>query len=531
MPGQIPEVAKLEDLGQPPGTEGPIIGPYVRARIADIDLSTVARVTDGGPQRPVRPRRGDGEFVPDMPSEADPVVQREFDLEGRGPNLSSPILNFDGIVTGSSPHDPNLDVGPNHVIQMVNTQFQIFNKAGASLAGPSLISSIWVAAGVGGVCTGNAGDPVVLYDQLADRWFISQFQNPSHLCFAVSQGPNPVTSGWFVYTFNVGTFPDYFKVGVWPSAYFVGAQIGGNQAMVAAFNRGAMLTGAAANFVQFNVAGLTGAGGALGFDLILPSDLDGATAPPSGAGNIYYRQVDGNFWGGADRLDLFRFDVNFGVAPPTASFTALPAITTAAFDAALCGFNSFSCVPQPGTAVRLDPINEPPMYPFRYRNFGSHETLVGNFAVDANAADGAGIRWFELRRTGGNWFLQQEGTYAPQPGGGFEHRWMGAAAMDGSGNIALLYNVSGTADFPGIRYSGRLASDAAGTLPQAEETLINGGSSFLANTRFGDYGSLSVDPADNCTFWGIEECTLEPPTTDARASARSVSTPAAHSRI
>jgi hypothetical protein len=138
------------------------------------------------------------------------------------------------------------------------------------------------------------------------------------------------------------------------------------------------------------------------------------------------------------------------------------------------------------------------MWRLQYRNFGSHETLVGNLVTDVDGTDHGGIRWFELRKTGANpWALYQEGTYAPDS----VNRWMGAIAMDGSGNIALGYNVSdATSTYPGLRYVGRLAGDPLGTMPQGEHTLIAGTAANGSN-RYGDYSAMSVDPVDDCTFW------------------------------
>ena len=66
--------------------------------------------------------------------------------------------------------------------------------------------------------------------------------------------------------------------------------------------------------------------------------------------------------------------------------------------------------------------------------------LVGNLTTDIDGADTGGVRWFELRRTGGvtaPWQLYQEGTVAL---GDFVDRWMGAIAVDQNGNIGLGYS-------------------------------------------------------------------------------------------
>jgi hypothetical protein len=195
-------------------------------------------------------------------------------------------------------------------------------------------------------------------------------------------------------------------------------------------------------------------------------------------------------------LELWAFSVNW-TTPASSSFTKILDIQVAEFDSTLCGLTSFSCIPQPGTSTRLDPLREVVMWRLAYRNFGSRQVLVGNFATDVNGADRAGVRWFELRKTGsGAWSLYQEGTYAPDA----TNRWMGAIAMDGAGNIALGYNAGSSSVYPGLRYAGRLASDPVGTLPQGEYTLVSGTASNSSN-RYGDYSAMSVDPADDCTFW------------------------------
>ena len=140
------------------------------------------------------------------------------------------------------------------------------------------------------------------------------------------------------------------------------------------------------------------------------------------------------------------------------------------------------------------------MWRSQYRNFGTHATLVGNFVTDVDGNDRGGVRWYELRRSGGAWSLYQEGTYAPDT----THRWMGSIAMDGGGNIALGYSASSTGVFPSIRYTGRLAGDTLGTMPQVETTIVAGSGSNNSN-RWGDYSAMNVDPADDCTFWYTNE--------------------------
>jgi hypothetical protein len=419
--------------------------------------------------------------------------------------ISLPLANFDGIpATGIVPPDTVGDVGPNHYIQAVNAQFAIYDKAGTLLVGPSNINSLWVAANTNDACQfNNDGDPIVQYDHLADRWLISQFAIPGpdfHECIAISQTADPVAGGWFLYDFTMSAYPDYPKIGVWPDAYYMGTNAGYPTGHAWAFDRANMLNGNPASVIGFSASG----------SIMLPSDLEGPPPPP-GTPNIFLRFVDGAEFGGADRLEMREFHVDFA-SPALSSFTALPDLSTAAFDSDLCGFFfRVPCIPQPGTPQLLDTIRGVPMYHLQYRNFGTHESLVVNHDVDVNGADLAGIRWYELRKVGAApWSIFQQGDYSPDG----TNRWMGSIAMDKNGNIALGYSLSSSTVFPGIRYTGRVSSEPLGTMPQGEFTIINSAASQPPITcidqmgnpspcgdRWGDYSSMNIDPVDDCTFW------------------------------
>ncbi len=408
--------------------------------------------------------------------------------------FTTPIFNFDGQgYTFVNPPDTVGDVGTNHYIQMINssgTDVAIYDKATATLITQFALTSL-------GGCSTGSGDPVVLYDEMADRWLLSEFGSGSSLCVFVSQTADP-TGSYYSYQFPTPDFPDYPKYGVWPDAYYLSTNE--NSPAAYALDRNAMLMGSLATSQRFTGSLLSG----FGFQAFTPSDLDGSTLPPAGAPNYFMRHRDTEAHGagncvvsaGQDCLEIWAFDVDF-VTPANSTFTEIAQIPIADIDSELCGFFAFACFPMPGSGTTLDPIREVIMFRLAYRNFGSHQTLVGNLVTDVDGTDHGGVRWFELRKQGaGAWSLFQEGTYAPD----IHHRWMGAIAMDGEGNIALGYNVSSTTQFPSLRYVGRLVSDPLGTMPQGEAVLINGTGSNGSN-RYGDYAAMSVDPVDDCTFW------------------------------
>jgi hypothetical protein len=315
------------------------------------------------------------------------------------------------------------------------------------------------------------------------------------LCFYISMTPDPVAGGYFAYEFATPNFPDYPKVGVWPDGYYVST----NEASPAAYamDRVNMLAGLPATAQRFTAPNMAG----FPFQALLPSDLDGPNAPPPGAPNYFIRHRDDEAHNpgfndpAQDFLEIFEFSVDFAT-PANSTFTGPNIIAISEFDSDLCGLVSFDCFPQPAPGPDLDPLREVVMWRLQYRNTGAAEVMVGNLVTDVDGSDHGGIRWFELNKAGPSWALDQEGTYAPDE----NHRWMGSIATDKDGNISLGYSVSNSNLFPGIRYTGRSSTDPPGTLPIAEVSVI-AGSSHSNSNRWGDYSSMNVDPADDCTFW------------------------------
>lgn len=416
----------------------------------------------------------------------DPVAQRNFGTSS--PAMPSPIQNFDGVSNrnGVYPPDTNGDVGPNHYVQWINLSFQIWNKSGVSLYGPANGNTLFT--GFGAPCeTTNAGDPIALYDPMADRWLLSQFTSsaPYGQCVAVSTSPDPTGSYYrYFFQFSTTVFYDYPHFGVWPDGYYMaanrfGPSFQGGSAIV--FDRAGMLNGLPVTYQAFNTS----------YGSLLPSDLDGANLPPAGAPNYFANR-------GSTTLNLWKLHVDWAT-PANSTFTGPTSLAVAAFNQLCPGTRS--CVPQPGTTVGLDGLGDRLMYRLAYRNFGDHEALVVNHSVDVGGGQAA-VRWYEVRNPGGTPSLYQQGTYAPDA----TSRWMGSVAMDGSGNMALGYSVSSSSLYPSIRYTGRLVGDPLGTMPQGETTLFSGaGSQTGTASRYGDYSMMAVDPSDDCTFWFTTE--------------------------
>ncbi len=439
----------------------------------------------------------------------DPVVQS---WRGEG-SMPAPVVNFEGIrnFNGVLPPDTQGDVGPNHYVQWVNLSMAVYDKQGNLKWGPYNGNTVW--SGFGGPCDNcNDGDPIVLYDRLADRWLISQFALPNYPSgpfyeyIAISQTGDP-TGAWYRYGFEVSTdkMNDYPHLGVWPDGYymtvneFYPSSYAGVGAYV--FDRAKMLRGdPTAGFQFFDLGDVD-----MSWYGMQPSHMEGSTAPPAGEPNTFIEFWD-SAWGGypTDRLLVWKFHVDW--TTPSASTFGINGnpnlmLDTSTFDSSMCN-GSRQCIPQPGTAAKIDAISSKLMYRVQYRNFPSYKTLVLNHTVDVDGTNHAGVRWYELRDSGSGWSVYQQGTYAPDG----DNRWMGSAAMDKAGDIALGYSISSSSTYPGIRYAGRTPADPLGTLGQAEQTLMAGsGSQTHSAARWGDYSAMSIDPADDCTFWYTQE--------------------------
>lgn len=409
----------------------------------------------------------------------------------------APISSFAGQNGGGYPPDPSGAAGPNHYVQAVNaTPFKVFNKTtGAQLMAPKNIGALWSPA------TANMGDPIVMYDKYADRWFLAQFGqsgSTNYVYIAISTSADP-TSTYYTYTYTSANFPDYLKFSIWQDGYYMTSNQGGR---LYAFERTQMLAGVAsarAVTATFTV------GGTSGFWCPLAADADGGL-PPAGTACPFFWYTDNTWAGSVDGIKYCKATINWVPATPTLTITAATQITTAAFNGTYdSGWND---IPQPGTTALLDGIGGVATYRAQYRRWAGYNTVVLNWGVLITSTPRVrAIKWVELRETTpGTWTLYQEGTYQPDS----KSRWVGSIAMDDNGSIALCYARSASTTsasdigYPSLCYTGRLASDPLGTMTFAETLVKAGAGSNTSINRFGDYSQTSMDP-DGLTFWHTGE--------------------------
>ena len=425
-----------------------------------------------------------------LPLGADPARQQNYT-----PSTSATILsNWAGLQASVEPSDNNIAIGPNHVLQMTNnnksTYIRIWDKAGNLLVASKLVGSL-----DGNV--NDCGDPNVIYDPQADRYIFNVLYSCSFsdkkLLVLISQTNDP-TGAYYVYTISsTNGNPDYPKISSWGNSYFI--TINGNSPTIFALNRNKMINGKNLGTIQtFKLSRFP----MIGFQAASPVQITGTTAPPNGESAVCIRVAD-DAWGAnvePDHLEIFLLSINWS-NPNLSTITGPIDLNTIAYNSNLCNFNSGSCIPQPGSSKKLDPLSNIVMDKVQYRNFGDHEAIVASHVCNADGNGTAGIRWYELRRDGSdNWFIYQQGTYQPD----LTDRWMSSISLNGDGSIALGYNLSNATNvYPSGGFTGRAACDPLNTMTVAENVVAVGAKANSYN-RYGDYNGMMVDLTDN-SFW------------------------------
>jgi len=428
-----------------------------------------------------------------FPKNIDPLLQRKESLiKHRNKN---PLLSFEAANMGGNPTDPTGAAGPNHYVVAYNSSFKIFDKNGNVLIPDTSLSALFTG-------TNDDGDPIVLYDQFADRFIITEFNlvsTPNQLMFAISEGPDPVNDGWYVYRYNVNAMPDYPKYSLWSDAYYITANKNSpdTQEVVFALEREKMIHGdVTAKMLGFNLPGIQTNG------FYSPSGFNvcGNSLPPVGNAPIIYLQDDS--WMGIDEDHLKIWNIHTDWDTPTNSFIELSQeLPTADFNSVFDN-GSFGNLLQPN-GIKIDALQATIMFMTNYRRFSNFNSVVLNFVVNSDNQGKAAIRWYELRQNndGEDWYIYQEGTYLDSSG---NNTFAGSIQIDAQGNIGLGYTIVGEQQVPELHYTGRYYSDPLGQMTLQPQTIVAGQESS-PSSRYGDYAQLSIDPSDDLSFWFIGE--------------------------
>jgi len=434
--------------------------------------------------------------------EVDPVAQTTFTGENglaRESKALGSATTFAGMYQSANgagwPPDTNGDVGINHYIQTVNTSIGIYNKSTGALISATTFDAFFPSA-VGSPCDNdNNGDPIVLFDQINQRWFILDFAwsgtaNGSYYSIAASKTSDP-TGAWWTYCFKADNtyMNDYPKCGVWHDGIYITANMfqfsGSYQHAKIWAIRNTVYSGTL-------TAQSTTDSGTFAFSL-MPSNARGTTAPSAGTPNYVYAMDASEYGSGhTDAIKVWKYSVNW-TTPANTTWTGPSSMTSASYGLVSTG------VPQSGSSMSLDTLAGRLMYAAPYRKFATYEAVY--LCHVAEVSSRRAMRWYEIRISGGTSSIYQSGSYSPDS----THRWMGSICADKNGNIAMAYSAGSSSMYPAIRYTGRLTTDAAGTMGQGELTMYAGTGSQTSYSRWGDYSMLSIDPVDDETFWFTTE--------------------------
>lgn len=443
---------------------------------------------------PEKKRWGLNRVVPGkgLPRDKDPLVGQRRIMR---PPLSQ-IRTFQAAVSPYNPSDPTGAVGPSHYVAAHNIGFRIFDKNGTPLINDTDLSVLFPGYS-------SDGDPIVMYDQFANRYLITEFDvsnTPPKLLVAVSQTSDPVNGGWYVYAFPMNSMPDYPKYSMWSDGYYVtmnkDAFTAGQSEVVYVMERDKMLNGETAQIVGFPLPGIV----TNGFYSPAGFHVDGDQMPPPGHAPIIFFQDDS--WSGISTDHLKIWEVNVNWSAPDSSYISLSQTINVTPFNSVFNNGSFTNLPQPNN-VYIDALQSTVMYRTNYRRFAGHNSVVLNFVVNSDNNGKAAIRWYELRQTGDGqpWSVFQEGTYLDPSG---KNTFSGSIAMDRFGNIGLGYTIVDHDQVPQLQFTGRLAADPLGEMTY-EPTIITPGIQSDPVYRYGDYAHMTVDPVDQKTFWHIGE--------------------------
>jgi hypothetical protein len=485
-----------------------------------------------------------------------PAVPLLESFDGLGAGFSGP----QGTANFRNPSDNSLAIGPDHMVQVVNSRIAVYSKRGKKydktgtvLYGPVATKSIW--AGFGGVCEArNNGDAVVRYDQLAERWLfvmpifsrIAPDDFPARTDLAAGEAAPPgqlAKSGQASSPGEAaappanppappppperGQRPPEKKEGVYAMCYAVSTgpdplgsyyRYAFERPLFPDYPRPAIWidgyyvpTSTGDEVIQKHVCiadrakMLTGRPATEqcividGVNFLNNADIDGQRLPPPGAPNIMMATGGTQLKKVFDDDGIYYWKVHVDWNNPANTKAEGPTKIDVAPYHYLCNGQLSSCVPQPDTERRLDVQGDKIMQRLVYRRIGGRESIVVAHSISTQGG-GGGVRWYEFRLDKKrDPVLYQQGTYAPE---GF-YRWMPSIDMDKKGGIGVGYSFGGVPNFPGQRFAARESGDPKGQLTLRETILAQGEAPQKNTLRWEDYTTTAMDPSDDCTFWYV----------------------------
>ncbi|MDC0909988.1 GEVED domain-containing protein [Flavobacteriaceae bacterium] len=425
-----------------------------------------------------------------LPNGDDPLLYLQENVVTK--SSRDPILTFETTSNTATPSDPTGEIGRDYYFASWNSSFRFFNLDGTAASPPSSLSTLFGSD--------ESGDPIVMYDSEADRYIITSMGS-SGLNFAISQTNDPILDGWHVYnaiSFGTdGQFPDYPKFSIWSDGYYCTTNTSGNDLYV--LERDKIIDGDPTASIQgFNAPQMITSG----FSSAQVLDITNDDHPAAGNATLIYLQDDAWNQVSTDHLKIWTINIDWE-NPNNSSISTPYQLPTSSFTSVFDG-GSFANLTQ-SSGPDIDAMQACIMNQAQFRKFPTHNSAVFNFVVDvlSGSDEQAAVRWYELRQDsdGEPWVIYQEGTYTAPAG---RHAFGASMAMDVQGNIGMGYSSMNSTNPITLRYTGRYANDPSGQMT-IEENLIGQSNATNPNTRYADYSQISVDPANDKTFWFVSE--------------------------
>jgi hypothetical protein len=425
-----------------------------------------------------------------LPNGDDPLLYLQENVITK--SSRDPILTFETTSNTSTPSDPTGEIGRDYYVASWNSSFRFFNFDGTAASPPTSLSTLFGFD--------ESGDPIAMYDSEADRYIITSMGS-SGLNFAISQTSDPILGGWHVYTASSfgtdGQFPDFPKYAIWSDGYYCTTNTSANNLYV--LERDKIIDGDPTASIQgFDSPQMITSG----FASAQVLDITDDDHPAAGNATMIFMQDDAWNQVSTDHLKIWTINIDWE-NPNNSSMSTPYQLPTSSFTSVFDG-GSFANLTQ-SSGPDIDAMQSCIMNQAQFRKFPTHNSAVFNFVVDvlSGSAEQAAVRWYELRQDadGEPWVIYQEGTYTAPAG---RHAFGASMAMDLQGNIGMGYSSMNSTNPITLRYTGRYANDPSGQMT-IEENLIGQSNATNPNTRYADYSHISVDPANDKTFWFVSE--------------------------
>jgi hypothetical protein len=367
-------------------------------------------------------------------------------------------IDFLGSNCGCLPPDTNAAVGGNFVVETVNVQLRVFDKTLGTILLDEPLSTFFGAA--------SGGDPYVVYDDIANRWYVSAFDtSDTGLFLAVSNDANPL-DGFKTYDLtNVGGFPDYNKMGYNKNAIFI------------SFNNFGPGGGAAATIASIDKAAILG--GTLTYYVSVPNFQFRAMPPAQMHGDKrgsveYFVSTDGTDAGG--NTIRVTYMTNYLSNAPTFAYKSLP----------VNAYVNSSRADQPGGSITTFPNTTTTQVHFR-------NGLLVTAMDSATAKDGFVYPKGLVYRITFNPVKVQEFLIDPGPGVAVQ---LPSVDVDNKNHFAVTWMESSNTEYLSM-WVGNHGGNRVAVAP--------GGGFMFDNFRIGDYSTIVIDPSDLMTFWAANE--------------------------